>query len=154
MLHITGAGRKFEIATKRFTSPQHAKQRKPKHQHKGNTNDTRSTHDSCYYIRSSSSSMTSAQVVTDGKEPTATPRLVAISCRRPRNRWRADSSFGPEARRFLLHCVISSSDGLRPLVFTQLSSSSSVPPAKTCHSNAFGSIPRKSIRYLSNPTVI
>ena len=35
------------------------------------------------YIRSSSSSMTSAQVETAGRAPTGTPRLAAISCRRP-----------------------------------------------------------------------
>ena len=34
------------------------------------------------YIRPSSSSITSAQVETEGKELTATPRFVAISCRR------------------------------------------------------------------------
>lgn len=83
MLHITGARRKFQIAPNRFTGQEHAKEWKPKHQHKENADGAGSTHVSCYYMRSSSSSMTSAQVVTGGREPTDTPRLVAMSCKRP-----------------------------------------------------------------------
>lgn len=36
-----------------------------------------------FYIRSSSSSITSTQVVTGGNEVTGTPRFVAMSCTRP-----------------------------------------------------------------------
>jgi hypothetical protein len=86
MSHITGAGRKFKIPPKRLTNPPHTEKRKAKYQRKGHADNNGSIHVPCYYMRSSSSSMTSAQVVTDGKELTATPRLAAISCRRPWNR--------------------------------------------------------------------
>ncbi len=83
MLHVTGIGRKFEIGPDRFTGEQQAKKWKPEHQGKSDADDDGSVHVSCYYMRPSSSSMTSTHVVTGGREPTGTLRLVAISCSRP-----------------------------------------------------------------------
>lgn len=83
MFYVTGTRRKLEIAPDRFTGEQHAKKRQPKDHSKRNEDDTSSPHVSRYYIRSSSSSITSAQVETVGKVDSGTPRLAATSCRRP-----------------------------------------------------------------------
>lgn len=79
MLDITGAGRKFQIPTDQLTSRQHTEKREPEHQRKEDADNAGPAHASDPYSRSSSSSITSAQVVTNGKELTATPRLFAIS---------------------------------------------------------------------------
>ena len=79
MLYITGAGRKFQIAPERFIGPQHAEKRKPEDQRKKDADDAGPAHTLRPYIRPSSNSITSAQVVTEGRELTATPRLFAIS---------------------------------------------------------------------------
>src|SRR6185437_14831599 len=102
-----------------LTSRQHAKKREPKHQRKEKADDAGSAHASDLYSRPSSSSITSTQVVTDGSELTASPRLIAISFKRPWNRRRLASSFGPETSSPCDHCAISWSEGLRLLVFTQ-----------------------------------
>ena len=52
--------------------------------------------------RSSSNSITSAQVETEGSEVTGILRLAAISCSRPWNRWRAAPSFGREDKVVIL----------------------------------------------------
>ncbi len=83
MLHIMGTRRKFKIASERLTGPQHSQKWQPKHQHKEDANDDGPVHASDLYSRSSSSSITSAQVVTGGRELTGTPRFAAISFRRP-----------------------------------------------------------------------
>lgn len=85
MLHIMGARRKFKIASERLTGPQHSQKWQPKHQCKEAADDDGPVHASDIYSLPSSSSITSAQVVTDGKELTATPRLIAISFKRPWN---------------------------------------------------------------------
>ena len=79
MLHVIGTRWKLKIASERLTGPQHAEQWKPERQRKEDEDDAGSAHASDLYSRPSSSSMTSAQVVTDGRELTATPLLFAIS---------------------------------------------------------------------------
>src|SRR6185312_6877343 len=103
MLHTIGTRRKFKTASERLTGPQHSQKWQPKHQRKEDADDDGPAHVSDLYSRPSSSSITSAQVVTGGKELIDVPRLLAMSCIRPWNRWWAASAFGPEARRFLLH---------------------------------------------------
>jgi len=79
MLYVTSAGRKFEITPERLAGRRHAEKRESEHQREENADDTDPVHASDLYNRPSSSSITSTQVVTDGRELTAMPRLLAMS---------------------------------------------------------------------------
>ena len=74
MLHTIGTRRKFKTASERLTGPQHSQKWQPKHQRKEDADDDGPAHVSDLYSRPSSSSITSAQVVTGGKELIDMPR--------------------------------------------------------------------------------